>query len=199
MFSLLSGFWTFMRRKDEYYFLMIGLDGAGKTTLFETVKGEYNPRARRPAKICSTVGQNVTKVDTQGVRTVIWDLGGHADLQELWQNYYEECHAIIYVVDSCDRDRLWESKQVFDRVIVNPQLEGLPLLILCTKQEEQGAMCISEIKEVFNKSAHRLGLRDCKVLPVSAFDRRNVKDSIEWLTTRVIQNTEVRAPKQTES
>ncbi len=31
MFSLLSGLWQYLFRKDEYYVLLVGLDNAGKT------------------------------------------------------------------------------------------------------------------------------------------------------------------------
>ena len=31
MYSLLSGLWSHMFRRDEYYVLLVGLDDAGKT------------------------------------------------------------------------------------------------------------------------------------------------------------------------
>ena len=31
MFSLVSGLWTHMTRRDEFFILIVGLDNAGKT------------------------------------------------------------------------------------------------------------------------------------------------------------------------
>lgn len=68
-----------------------------------------------PAKITTTVGLNIATIDTGGVRLNFWDLGGQTDLQSLWDKYYEECHAVIYVIDSNDRERMDETKVVFGR------------------------------------------------------------------------------------
>jgi signal recognition particle receptor subunit beta len=45
---------------------------------------------------------------------------------------------------------------------------GLPILVLVNKCDADGAMSVAEVKEVFNESAPKLGVRDCKVLDVSA-------------------------------
>ena len=34
-----------------------------------------------------------------------WDLGGQADLRSLWDNYLEQCHAIVFIIDSLDQTR----------------------------------------------------------------------------------------------
>ena len=31
---------------------------------------------------------------------ILWDLGGQAGLRSIWDKYYAESHAILYVVDS---------------------------------------------------------------------------------------------------
>ena len=49
-----------------------------------------------------------------------------------------ECHAIIYTVDSNDRERIQESKKSFDAMIVNENLSGVPLLVLANKQDLPG-------------------------------------------------------------
>ena len=32
----------------------------------------------------------------------IWDVGGQHSLRNIWTSYYSVCHAIVFVVDSCD-------------------------------------------------------------------------------------------------
>lgn len=74
----------------------------------------------------------VARVDRGNQRLLFWDLGGQEDLQTLWDKvlmmstvisidillilqYYAECHGIVYVVDSCDAERLATSAQTFSK------------------------------------------------------------------------------------
>ena len=41
---------------------------------------------------------------------LVWDLGGQTSIRPYWRCYYSNTDAIIYVVDSADRDRLAISK-----------------------------------------------------------------------------------------
>ena len=41
----------------------------------------------------------------------VWDLGGQTSIRPYWRCYYSNTDAIIYVVDSADRDRMGISKQ----------------------------------------------------------------------------------------
>ena len=64
-------------------------------------------------------------------------------LQALWDKYYAECHAVIYTVDSNDRDRIQESKKSFDAMISNENLYDVPLLVLANKQDLPGNFLLS--------------------------------------------------------
>ncbi|EGD74229.1 hypothetical protein PTSG_06239 [Salpingoeca rosetta] len=195
MFTLLSGLWQRWQQRYEYYALIIGLDAAGKTTLLEKIKEIYIAKYPQGGKkVIPTVGLNVAKILLHSIRLVFWDLGGQLDLHELWHNYYREAHGIIYVIDSTDRERLQESKDVFDHVLMTRELEGVPILILCNKQEHPNAMTVQDIKQTLNQSAHKLGLRDCKVQGVSAVSGENVRESVEWLASRMQRNP-ARPPK----
>lgn len=55
----------------------------------------------------------VGKVDIKSSRINFWDLGGQRDLQSIWERYYTECHAIVFVVDSTDPVRLEECRDTF--------------------------------------------------------------------------------------
>ena len=32
-------------------------------------------------------------------RFVIWDLGGKQSIRKIWENYYSECHGVIYLIN----------------------------------------------------------------------------------------------------
>lgn len=146
MFTLLHGFYKYLVQKDEYCVLILGLDDAGKTvsqthiwhhsnrhnsqlrsifvsfslqTYLEAAKTKLckNYKGMNPKYITTTVGLNIGQIDIKGIRLSFWDLGGQQELQSLWDKYYQESHAIIYVIDSHDRERMDESKAVFGKYI----------------------------------------------------------------------------------
>lgn len=95
---------------------MLGLVSLFQTYL-EAAKTKFtkNYKGMNPAKITTTVGLNIGQIDVQGIHLNFWDLGGQQELQSLWDKYYQESHAVIYVIDSNDRERMDESKQIFGR------------------------------------------------------------------------------------
>lgn len=197
MYTLLYGLWKYLFQKDEYFVLILGLDNAGKTTFLEQTKTKFskNYKGLNLSKITTTVGLNIGKVDMHGVRLNFWDLGGQEDLQVLWDKYYAECHAVVYIVDSSDIDRLQESKEAFDKMITNHALVGVPLLLVANKQDIPKCLTVQRIKEVFRESKHLIGRRDCHVLATSALHGDGVHEGIEWVVHCVKRNT-LRPPKR---
>ena len=148
------------------------------------------------AKITSTVGCNIGRVDIGRVRLNFWDLGGQEELQSLWDKYYAESHGIIYMIDSSDRERLEESWLAFDKMIQNEQLTGLPLLVACNKQDLDDCMNVPEIKRMFNKSASNMGFRNCMATATSALTGEGVHEGIQWMKECVEMNSANRPPKE---
>jgi len=197
MYTLLYGLWKHTFRKDDYFILILGLDNAGKTTFLEQTKTKFNPdyKMMNPSKITSTVGLNIGKIDSSGVRLNFWDLGGQEELQSLWDKYYAESHGIIFVIDSSDSERLNESWIAFDKILDSETLHGVPLLVVCNKQDVEGCLTIPDIKTVFHESAAKLGHRDCTVMAVSALNGTNIQESIGWITQCIKRNSAHRPPR----
>ncbi|KYM93936.1 ADP-ribosylation factor-related protein 1, partial [Cyphomyrmex costatus] len=113
----------------------------------------------------------------------------------LYLQYYAESHAVIYIVDSSDRDRIPDSKETFDKVISSEHLIGVPLLVLANKQDVPDCMGVREVKPIFNQNAHLIGRRDCMVMPVSALNGDGVDEGIHWLVDCVKRNSDIRPPR----
>ena len=76
MYTLLSGIYSQLTTKDQYFLMILGLDNAGKTTLTEQIKQIYQKKSMNASQIGPTVGLNVAKVDVDDIKINIWDLGG---------------------------------------------------------------------------------------------------------------------------
>ena len=86
--------------KKELRALMLGLDAAGKTTsLYKLKLGEV-------VSSVPTIGFNVETVEFQNVKFTVWDVGGQDKIRQLWKHYYQNTQALIYVVDSSDKERV---------------------------------------------------------------------------------------------
>ncbi|KAI3659475.1 hypothetical protein MP638_004537 [Amoeboaphelidium occidentale] len=196
MYTLLTGLYKHLARKEEYNVLVLGLDNAGKTTLLEKIKSLYlGVPGLPPDKITPTIGLNIGKLDIGHSRLQIWDLGGQTDLQKIWNEYYDSCHAIMFVIDSCDVSRIAEVLQVFENVISSSSTEGVPVIMLANKQDiVDKALRVEQIKEAFNPLAAKLDARDSKVMPVSALTGDGVKGAVEWLHSRLLLNRDNRPP-----
>ncbi|CAG9585772.1 unnamed protein product [Danaus chrysippus] len=191
MYTLIHGFYKYVIQKDEYFVLILGLDNAGKTTYLEAAKTKFTKKykAMNPNRITTTVGLNIGKIDVDGVRLNFWDLGGQQELQSLWDKYYAECHGVIYIVDSSDRERVSESKETFDRMIASEHLAGVPLLVLANKQDIPDCMGVHTVKPIFNQNAHLIGARDIMLMATSALMGDGVDEGIRWLVDCIKRNS----------
>ncbi|KAI9763641.1 MAG: ADP-ribosylation factor protein 3 [Geoglossum simile] len=199
----------------EYSILLLGLDNAGKTTFLEQIKSHYLPSAPMPSgKTIPTVGQNVSTITLPDMYLKIWDVGGQHSLRRLWQSYYSSCHAIVFVIDSTDvgdadierlsrgeagdGGRLDECRLVLEDVIQHSETEGVPLLVLANKQDREDCVEVVRVKEGLVRKVFEGekggGVRDSRVLPISALTGTGVREAVEWLCSRVKWNKESRPP-----
>jgi len=161
MFSLLTGFWHYLFSKQEYNVLILGLDNSGKTTLLEELKRVKPPskpytshededkikvgrsinhsstgEAEKPRRqVSPTVGLNVGRYEDQEIILRFWDLGGQKALRTIWDRYYQEANALIFVVDSTDHKRSEEAQHEFKKLINHPDLSNIPILIIGNKRD----------------------------------------------------------------
>ncbi|KAF9527313.1 P-loop containing nucleoside triphosphate hydrolase protein [Crepidotus variabilis] len=208
MYHLLKGLHEHLTRKEEFSVIIIGLDGAGKTTLLEKIKTTYNAiPGLSPDKIGPTVGQNTGSITLSSTILQFWDLGGQRGIRTIWHRYYGDCHAVVYVIDAEDRERLGEGWEVFDGVLSNPQILGVPLLLLANKQDSPQSLSVDEIRHDYEdwyqrklESARRIRYGDgsnneiamrreriasLDVMGVSALEGTGVRAAVDWLFIRV--------------
>ena len=50
-------------------------------------------------------------VQYKNLKFQVWDLGGQSSIRPYWRCYFANTNAIIYVVDSADRERMSISRE----------------------------------------------------------------------------------------
>merc|ERR1711939_491135 len=84
--------------------LMLGLDGAGKTTIL------YRLKLDETISTIPTIGFNVeTVTPVPGLELTVWDVGGQTKIRPLWRHYYNGADGLIWIIDSTDKERINES------------------------------------------------------------------------------------------
>ncbi|KAH0458872.1 hypothetical protein IEQ34_011686 [Dendrobium chrysotoxum] len=180
MFSLFYGLWKYMFSKIEFHVLILGVHKAGKTSLLEKLKSIYlNSEGLPPDRIVPTVGLNIGRVEASNAKLVFWDLGGQIGLRTIWEKYYEEAHAIVFVIDASCPSSFEDSKSALEKVLRNDDLRGAPLLILANKQDLPEAVSSEELARYLDLK--ELGERLYLFEAVSAYDGMGIKYAIEWL------------------
>ncbi|PWU92403.1 putative ADP-ribosylation factor [Trypanosoma cruzi] len=146
MGAVMSWFDGLFAKKDATI-LMVGLDAAGKTTILWKLK------LNEVQQTVPTLGFNVQTVEYKNIKFHLWDVGGQKLLRSLWKHYYEGANAIIFVIGSNDRDRVWEARQELEKLLQEPLLVGATVLVLCNKQDLPHRLTPAELVE-------QLGFRD---------------------------------------
>lgn len=157
---------------------MLGLDGAGKTTILFLLRiGEI-------VTTVPTIGFNVDTVTYKNITFVVWDVGGQERIRPLWRPYFSNTKAVIFVVDSADQERLEEAKQELTHLLAEEGLSDAILLVLANKQDQPLASSPVEITD-------RLGLnllcqgRTWNVQSTSGTISQGIYEGLDWLATQI--------------
>ncbi|KAG1924500.1 ADP-ribosylation factor-like protein 1 [Pimephales promelas] len=92
-----------------------------------------------------TIGFNVETVTYKNLKFQVWDLGGQTSIRPYWRCYYSNTDAVIYVVDSSDRDRMGISKSELVAMLEEEELKKAILVVFANKQDMEQAMTPTEV------------------------------------------------------
>jgi small GTP-binding protein len=118
----------------EYRLLIVGLDASGKTTIL------YRLKLNEIVQTIPTIGFNVETIIHKNTALTIWDVGGCDKIRPLIRHYFQNTQAFIFVVDSHDRERLNEATDELWRILNEPELVQLPVLIYLNKIDIPGGL-----------------------------------------------------------
>ncbi|KAJ3169960.1 ADP-ribosylation factor-like protein 13B [Geranomyces variabilis] len=156
MSSCFSCFGGSRKSLKKIVVLVLGVDGAGKTTVLLRLKGD-GASAKRTSwgfttanlvhEVPPAASAKSKKAKTEKVDATYYDVGGDSKIRGIWKNYYAEACACIYVVDSADRERIAEAAEVLADVYGHERMKDKPLLVLANKQDLPQAMSADELRD----------------------------------------------------
>jgi len=164
------------RQRKQFKIAVVGLDAAGKTTMLNFLRFEKN------IETLPTIGVNVEVLKRKNVNLSIFDLGGQLHFRNLWGTLMKGASAIIFVIDSADRERFEEAKAELWKVLLDPNYPEAPLLIVANKQDKEGAMSIEElIKKLGLDDPEQMNNRSWHIQPTIATQGVGVEEALQWV------------------
>ncbi|KAG4100123.1 ADP-ribosylation factor family-domain-containing protein [Neocallimastix lanati (nom. inval.)] len=171
--NLLNRLWG----SKEVRILILGLDGAGKTTIL------YRLQIGEVVTTIPTIGFNVETVNYKNIKFQVWDLGGQTSIRPYWRCYYTNTDAIIYVVDSVDKDRIATSKEELLAMLDEEELKDTALLVFANKQDMEGAMSVMDVSNALGLSL--LKNRTWTIFKCSAVTGEGLTEGMDWLVNTI--------------
>lgn len=157
--------------------LILGLDNAGKTQTLYCMK-----LGKSITNTVPTLGFNLEEVKYKHLTIKAWDMGGQTKFREMWHHYYETTNAVIFVIDSADRDRFTESKKELDALLNQEELRSVPFLVFANKQDLPCAAELTEIKEAFHWHLWEWK-ENLHMVACTALNNHRVTAGMDWLVS----------------
>ncbi|KAG8826199.1 hypothetical protein FRC19_009549 [Serendipita sp. 401] len=152
--------------------IMLGLNGAGKTTVL------YRLKLNETIATLPTAGFSVEKIDHKGTSYILWEIPGQANFS-ISSDYLGNKDGVIVVVDSTDESQFATTKENMDRYLANEDLKGCPLLVLANKQDLPNAADVHIITSKLDLMSRRNN--ECFVSPCSAVTGDGLFEGLEWM------------------
>ncbi|NXR07106.1 ARL1 protein, partial [Semnornis frantzii] len=153
----------------EMRILILGLDGAGKTTIL------YRLQVGEVVTTIPTIGFNVETVTYKNLKFQVWDLGGQTSIRPYWRCYYSNTDAVIYVKFSRVCSNLPNSPCLVSQ---EEELKKAILVVFANKQDMEQAMTPTEMANALGLPA--LKDRKWQIFKTSATKGTGLDEAMEW-------------------
>ncbi|XP_034738914.1 ADP-ribosylation factor-like protein 9 [Etheostoma cragini] len=141
--------------------LVLGLDGAGKTSLLHCLATGCLEQDTEP-----TQGFNAVSISREDLQIEFLEIGGKEELRPYWQKYISKALLLVFVVDSSNPQLFPVAKKHLHEVLASDP--RLPLMILAHKQDLPGSCSITELHDALSLSE----VGDRKLLLISTYVKK---------------------------
>lgn len=165
--------------KMEMRLVVLGLDGAGKTSiLFKMKQDEF-------VSPITTIGFNVETVEHRSLKFTLWDVGGLQKLRPLWRHYYLNTQGVIFVIDSTNIERISEAHEELAKLMAEKRLKDALLLIYANKQDLPSSLTVDVLTEQL--ALHKLCCgRSWNIFACDAHSGKGLHEGLDWLARQLM-------------
>nr|XP_046217075.1 ADP-ribosylation factor-like protein 6 isoform X4 [Oncorhynchus gorbuscha] len=191
----LSG-WLGLKKK-EVNVLCLGLDNSGKTTIINQLKPSnqslFGPLSddwkhvsqTQTQDIVPTIGFNIEKFKSSSLSFTVFDMSGQSRYRNLWEHYYKESHAIIFVIDSGDQLRIVVAKEELDTLLNHQDIRSrrLPVLFFANKSDLREAMSLVKVSQLL--CLENIKDKPWHICASNAVKGEGLLEGVDWLQDHI--------------
>lgn len=167
--------------KQELSIITCGLDNSGKSTIINQLK----PVKLRTDNIAATIGYNVEKFQKGNANFKVFDMAGAKKYRSMWEAYYEDVHAVIFVIDSSDKVRMCVVKDEVKHLSDHKDLKKCPILFYANKMDIPGSRTPHELVEELELTEMLMD-RPFNIFASDARRGFGIEEGMNWLTREVL-------------
>ncbi|RTG86824.1 ADP-ribosylation factor-like protein 6 [Schistosoma bovis] len=115
-------------------------------------------------------------------------MSGSGAYRNLWEKFYKECEAIIYVVDSSDELRLTVVEDEFQQLLKHPDIcnRRIPILLFANKMDLSNSITVKEIVKILG--LEQLRNKSWRIFASNAINGEGLNDGLMWLFGQLKQS-----------
>lgn len=109
-----------------------------------------------------------------------WDIGGQQKFRDEWGRYTRGCDVIVFMVDASDKKKIDTARYELHRLLENPELSKVPLLVLGNKVDNEPHMSHDTVIQALNLDY--ITENKWTMINISCTRNVNLDKVVEWLT-----------------
>ncbi|KAH9922821.1 Arl8a protein [Epithele typhae] len=132
--------------------------------------------------VVPTVAFNLRKITKGNVTLKIWDVAGQPRYRSIWERYCSGVDAVVFVVDSVDKEKFETARFELHQLLAQPSLHGVPLLVLGNKNDIEGHAPVQELIKALQLD--KITDRPVSCYSCSMKSQHNLDIVLQWLSGR---------------
>merc|ERR1712235_59514 len=162
----------------------VGLDNSGKTTLLNALKTE---KTKTDADdIVPTVGFTCEKFVASGLEFTVWDFSGQGRYRNMWEMYYKDAQAVIFVIDSADRLRMAVARDELEGILSHDDItkNNSLFLFFANKMDMADSCTPAEVTHILDLPTLLRG-KAFHIQGSNALTGEGVQDGLTWMAQKL--------------
>ncbi|CAL6007911.1 ADP-ribosylation_factor 1 [Hexamita inflata] len=162
--------------------LMLGLDGAGKSSLV------YQWKLQKYLNTIPRMGLTVETIHCPQSDIHIYDVSGKPKMRALWRYYAQDSDIMVFVIDSTQRDfkMIYQTKEELSNLMNYRGLANVPFLVLFSKSDLPNSMTDEEIEEEYGVTIGEQFIKaeynhKIMVMKTTALTSNNQNEVLDWM------------------
>ena len=171
---------------NESRVLVLGAEGTGKTLLLKRIQSlaengsDSHKEFDSVPSTVSTIGTNIAVAMLNKRKISLRELGGA--MAPIWKNYFDETHAVVFVIDVSNNIQVSASTILFYDVLGSESLSGVPVLLLLNKTDLNSTLTLQEMKFILRLNDLKKHIsQNLKVVESSLKSGTGMQAIKEWL------------------